>query len=220
MDQSTSPEAGPFDVRTALLNIIGSRSSGISHQELMRAMRGSTEWRTPFRYETTLVSLIKDGKVAVTHCGMANHKTRIYLLCTNDQYQKTCRVCKLTKSALAFRKRPDSKDGYLTQCKLCENQQRREKGWANKSRKRKQEESKNGQDKKPVYSNMPRVIIEKEELDARVKAAKVESLEDYRLKFTGKTRYVVVDGKIVPAPGHEPSPVEEYDRAWRRIRVK
>lgn len=219
MDQSTSPQAGSFDVRTSLLEFIGNREDGISRQELMRKMNGLTKWRSPFYYEATLGALVEEGRVDISHCGMENHKTRVYSLAKPDQYKKTCRVCQLTKSAAAFRRRHDSKDGYTNQCKLCENQQRKDKGWANKSRRRRQVEARmEAGEELGVSMATPMVVLEKEEVDARVAATKIESLDDHRQKYHGMARYIDVNGKAVPAPGRELSPVEEYDRAWRRIK--
>lgn len=219
-DESTSPKAGSFDVRTALLNIIGSRKEGVSQQELMRKMRELATWRTPFYYEVPLTKLVEEGHVAISHCGMANHKTRVYLLAINDLSEKTCRVCKLTKPVVTFRRRSDSKDGYTHQCKLCENQQRKDRGSANKARNRRREELKKEGGLGVYASAQPRVILDQEEVDAAAAAVKAESLKEYQRKNAGKVRYVVVDGKVLPASGHERSPVEEYDRAWRRIQAR
>lgn len=219
MDPLTSPDAGPFDVRAALTKIIGSRTEGVSHQELIRKMRELTERESTFYYEPILIMLIGEGKVTVSHCGIANHKTRVYLLSNKDEYKKTCRTCGLTKIAGAFRRRIDSKDSYNSQCKLCENRQRKANGWANKSRKRRQEELRNEKDKSGYVPPAPQVIPEKEEIDASAALIKAESLKDYQEKLPGKAQYILVDGKVVSAPRYTISPVEEYDRAWRRIKT-
>lgn len=223
MDESIGLKADPIDVRARLLKAINCRKVGVSRYELSKRMRATASNYGLMYYDETLTSLIEEGLVALSYCGLDNHKIAVYRLrdpqehVSPDERTKVCRACKQTKQIITFRKRTDSRDGHCGECRSCENERRRRNKW----------------NYKPVENwdaiDVGQLIVEEPAMDqakmeARDKeladAARVvrtRSLETHRLKFKG-ARYIVVDGRAVLAR-KEISPIEEYDRAWRRIRT-
>lgn len=224
MNDSTSLDAGPIDVRAKLLEIIGRRDEGISRNELSREMCGLVEGQDPFFYEKDLALLIIERQVALSFCGPDYHRTQVYALGSargapvEDCHQKRCYRCKKIKDVNTFRRRYDSKDGRNGQCKMCENRQRKLNGWANKARKRRNEErAKDISQGNPPNLHPARVPTEAEIKDAMVQV-KAQSLKEYQQKSSGNL-YIEVDGRAVSTLSKELSPIVEFNRAWKRIKA-
>ena len=220
MDESTNPNPGLIDMRTMLLDIIGSRLDGVSRQELSRKMYEKTNGGKLFDYEQILAELVVKRMGAIFYCGLDNHRTTVYTLRppsesedTDNERYKTCRLCNETKVLVAFRKRPDSRDGRCGQCRKCENIRRRKRGWDYKPAR-----TVAADQDKPVVSK-PVIVPTADELKPLVAKVRAESIAAYQKKLGGG-RYVVVDDKAILAPGRKLSPVEEYNRATRWWRKK
>lgn len=232
MDELIGLEADPIEVRTRLLKVIGSREEGISRYELSKKMCTATKGRELLFYDEILSSMIMERLVVLSYCGLDNHRVSVYKLygpqeCVDPIHEqvKVCRSCQVSKSLTMFRKRYDSKDRHCGQCRACENKRRKADKWRSKAANKRSEEERKRflneiakQDQEESLLGPSKGIPSHQELDASIKEVRAESLETYRRKHGG-ARYVMVDGRAIPVLGRELSPVEEYDRAWRRIKM-
>lgn len=222
MNDLTDQKVGPIDVRAELLKVIGTRKDGVSRHELTRKMHQLAKREGMFFYEGVLASLIMEGLVLLSYCGLDNHKSQVYSLCSEekDRREKKCRVCGMMRPIKMYWKRCDSKDGHDNQCKLCANKQRKVKGWgvgSNEALKRKRRGiSTVKHSGNPPYVH-PQSTPSSEEVDAAAIKIKAEAFESNLT--TCKPRYVVVNGRVFSASDRPMSPVEEYNRAWKRIKV-
>lgn len=143
---------------------------------------------------------------------------KVGLIVVQPIYEKTCRQCGVRKIICMFRRRHDSKDGYLGRCRSCENAQRRYRDLSRGIIKKRQEKkAKENVQVNPPYLHQKDVPTP-DEVKAMARLVYGQAIDKHKER-DGRPRYVEIDGRSVLI-SNKISPVEEFNRAWRRIKPK